>query len=410
MASVLAWLDHDSRAQEATLRLLALFREKESRDELGIGAIRDSIAEQLFPGTSTIQTRLRYMLFVPWLYQSLEEKRIPAKNFARQADLLERKLLAHLHTAEDSSGAFGKHSGNNLKRLPSTVYWAGLGRWGIRLGDASQESYHQHIDVFYQQRQRIAHKEKTERDRGDDVDFNLRNAACFWHPGLPCPPEEFPEISSFTLTRDEALFIRDQIRLNCEGSLLAWLALNGKTVDATLPWAHPDFQQFPAPIRELLHHARLFSEIVHVAALSYNLQLAEKKNNSELIDAYRQRFNQWQASAPLKEIRGWNINHFWQQVERPGYTITLKTRLFIEKLIQQILRSPDSLITGDGRKLIQTREMALKGVRSRFTNPRALEQWGGHAGTGRLIYRWNNARILLKDLYAGIEAQDNVKP
>lgn len=410
MASVLAWLDHDSRAQEATMRLLALFREKESRDELGIGAIRDSIADQLFPGTSTIQTRLRYMLFVPWLYQSLEEKRIPAKNFARQADLLERKLLAHLRTAENSSGAFGKHSGNNLKRLPSAVYWAGLGRWGIRQGEASQESYHQRIEEFYQQRQRIAHKEKNEKDRGDDVDFNLRNAACFWHPGLPGAPTEFPEISSFTLTRDEALFIRDQIRLNCEGSLLAWLALNSKTADADPPWAHPDLLQFPAKIRELLHHARLFSEIIHVAALSYNLQLAEKKNNSALIDAYWQRYTQWQASAPLKEIRGWDINAFWQQVARPGYTITLKTRLFIEKLVQHILRSPDSLMTGDGRKLIQLREMELKGVRSRFTNPRALEQWGGHAGTGRLIYRWNNARILLKDLWAGIEAQDDVKP
>ena len=43
------------------------FRIKESRDELGLGAIRASFADALFPGTSTIQTRLRYMLFVPWV-------------------------------------------------------------------------------------------------------------------------------------------------------------------------------------------------------------------------------------------------------------------------------------------------------------------------------------------------------
>ena len=41
------------------------FQEKESRDELGLGSVRDSFADQLFPGTSTIQTRLRYTLFVP---------------------------------------------------------------------------------------------------------------------------------------------------------------------------------------------------------------------------------------------------------------------------------------------------------------------------------------------------------
>lgn len=57
MASTLVWLDHVKNAQDAALRLLAQFKEKESRDELSLGAIRDSFAGQLFPGTSTIQTR-----------------------------------------------------------------------------------------------------------------------------------------------------------------------------------------------------------------------------------------------------------------------------------------------------------------------------------------------------------------
>jgi hypothetical protein len=75
MSSTLTWLDHDAAARDRSLRILALFREQETRDELGIGGIRDAIAEPLFPGTSTIQTRLRYMLFVPWIYQDLERQR-----------------------------------------------------------------------------------------------------------------------------------------------------------------------------------------------------------------------------------------------------------------------------------------------------------------------------------------------
>ncbi len=54
-------------------RILALFQVRETRDELGLGAVRDSFADQMFPGTSTIQTRLRYMLFVPWMYRRFEE-------------------------------------------------------------------------------------------------------------------------------------------------------------------------------------------------------------------------------------------------------------------------------------------------------------------------------------------------
>ena len=74
MPASLTWLDLDTAARERSLRMLALFTERESRDELGIGAIRDAIADQLFPGTSTIQTRLRYMLFIPWIYAMLEAK------------------------------------------------------------------------------------------------------------------------------------------------------------------------------------------------------------------------------------------------------------------------------------------------------------------------------------------------
>jgi len=121
MSSHLAWIDHDSKARERTLRILSLFQEKESRDELGLGSVRDSFADQLFPGTSTIQTRLRYMLFVPWIYHSLEQKRLPAENFAIQADKVERDLVQPLMDSDDQAGVFGKTAGKKLKRLPSSV-------------------------------------------------------------------------------------------------------------------------------------------------------------------------------------------------------------------------------------------------------------------------------------------------
>jgi len=35
-------------------RILVLFRERETRDELGVGVIRDLVADELFPGTRTI--------------------------------------------------------------------------------------------------------------------------------------------------------------------------------------------------------------------------------------------------------------------------------------------------------------------------------------------------------------------
>jgi len=50
MIASLTWIDHDERERDRMRRILALFRERDTRDELGIGAIRDSFADHLFPG------------------------------------------------------------------------------------------------------------------------------------------------------------------------------------------------------------------------------------------------------------------------------------------------------------------------------------------------------------------------
>ena len=77
---------------------MALFQERETRDELGLGSIRDSIADHLFPRTSTIQTRLRYMLFIPWLFQMLEGSVAGPDQLAAEARALENRLANALST------------------------------------------------------------------------------------------------------------------------------------------------------------------------------------------------------------------------------------------------------------------------------------------------------------------------
>ena len=70
--STLGWLDSSERERRAVLELVSALNEPGTLDELGIGSIRDTIADTLFPGTSTIQTRARYFLFVPWILQQVE--------------------------------------------------------------------------------------------------------------------------------------------------------------------------------------------------------------------------------------------------------------------------------------------------------------------------------------------------
>lgn len=408
MASVLGWLDHDANAQAKTLNILALFQQKESRDELGIGTIRDSFAEQLFPGTSTIQTRLRYMLFVPWIYQRLENKRIFAANFGTQAARDERALIIPLSKLEeDSAGTFGKNSREKLKRLPSSVYWSGLRRWGIHEMSCSQEEYHRRVDELYRSRAESSEREYQKKNQGDMGDTSTFKRAQSWHSSLPAPPPNFPDEATFALTRQEASFLRDRIQSSCQGSLLAWLTLHSEPADISYPWEHPDYARFPDELKELLTHARLFSYAMHGAALLYNYLLAKERSDNNLLSQHNDNFVDWFTALPCQEIGTWSLDRMWELTAKPGYSISLKARRFVEQWIALIRQSPATLLTSkEACALIRTREMSLKGPRSRFKNRRALELWSGNSGTLRLVYRWHNVQIILKDLVHGLRREE----
>ena len=193
MPSSLTWLDHDPAARDRSLRILALFREKESRDELGIGGIRDAISDRLFPGTSTIQTRLRYMLLVPWIYEDLERKKIPSSSFAARALQAELAMVQPLLDAREED-VFGSQAGSGLKRLPSSVYWAGLGTWGIRRYPGSQNDYHRAVDLLYSRR--VQRRRRDDDDDDDDATSGARpgTRACLPLRGDSRPTSSSPSV------------------------------------------------------------------------------------------------------------------------------------------------------------------------------------------------------------------------
>ncbi len=52
MPSTIAWLDASREDQRRIREAINLFAQHESRDELGIGQVRDAFSDRLFPGTS----------------------------------------------------------------------------------------------------------------------------------------------------------------------------------------------------------------------------------------------------------------------------------------------------------------------------------------------------------------------
>ena len=200
--SSLAWIDFDESERQRAQRIMALFQERETRDELGLGGIRDSIADHLFPGTSTIQTRLRYMLFIPWIFRMLEGSSAGSDQLATNARALENRLANALKAGGESNGIIGRDAGADLQRLPSSVYWAGLGAWGIRLFPGSTDNLFSSMRHLQHGRPRIRESEDAASEA---------QSLQIWTPSLPPMPKDLLETAHFNLTLDEAQFIIDRL-------------------------------------------------------------------------------------------------------------------------------------------------------------------------------------------------------
>lgn len=408
MAATLTWLDHDADERDRMQRILSLFKERDTRDELGVGVIRDLIADDLFPGTSTIQTRLRYMLFVPWIYQELEDKEWAAAKIGREARKLEVALVAGLLKADDTSGVFGKRAGGQLERLPSSVYWAGLGAWGLRRFPWSQVEYHQAVDAVYRARADRGRRARTAEGRGEGDDAVGRLAGVTWHPKLPRPPRGFLDEASVRLTPDEAEFLREQVASTHRDSLLAKLMfLPAAGWDVDYPWEHPQLAKFDERHRTLLHHARLLSEVMYGAAVVYNLLLAEHAKNDALAQEHRVAGDQWAEaiSGAAPDLSVWSLDWVTKLAMQRQQLVTSPTLEFCQRWLDLTRSTGGRLLDrSDARGLVKSRELRLKGPRSRFTNQRALDQWSGYAGLFRMSYRWPTVRQFLADLHDGLNS------
>ena len=383
--------------------VIDLFREVNTLDELGIGSVRDTFANALFPGLSTIQTRARYFFFVPWVYRQLEKEKVRSSEASRRARRLQSDLANALKrgSADDETGIIGGDAGEAIQRPASSVYWGGLGTFGFRKFQGSAEDYHRNLDSHYR---RLANHKRGE---GDELH---EQPPINWHPGMPEAPSELFVEANFELTHEEVEFLRDRMVFSRPDSLLAHLVTReGDFQDAPTPWSHVAATDLPPKPALWLDHARRFSLVMHGAALAYNLMLAELAHErnmgdkyEELRGGYQDRLASWASdvdATPDIEPR-WDIDEFWALLHEANPRIPHPTRLFVNRWIGATRDDLAGVVrlSGDTRNLIKDREVALKAGQARLTNHRALEMWNGAAGTAPLTYRWRTAERMLADI------------
>ena len=389
--------------------IVNLFSERESRDELGIGQARDAISDLLWPGTSTLFTRARYFLFIPWCFRAAAEKYNDVAKATALEDRHERRLISSLIAAGERDGVIGANVGAALKTLPASLYWGGMRTHGI-LNDPNLSRE----DTI------IAEVDRAHSRRPAPVEYEGDDAP--WHGGafhstLPPAPSGFPDEvpAGFKMSRSEAGWLRDRMLKSSPGTVLEYALQHRPERNSATPWEDTVLRAADGQRAEVLEDARRFSILMNGASLLYNLLLAEAYEREGFsrvdnpTDLYRSRLTEWSERPGLnRDIATWDRGEFWTRVTRQNPNVNPRSRRFIDGWLDLLAAvDPTELADNEAaRAFITRREEEHKRAQARLKNKRLLQAWLGSAGSNPLIYRWPQVRPVLQDIHDGLERTD----
>ena len=412
MTSSFAWLAIDAEQRRRMMEAVELFRDQGTIDDLGIGAIRDAISDTLFPGTSTLHTRLRYVLFVSWLLEVASLKDTVEQMGWAFHDI-ERDFIDSLKRGMGGTkeGIIGRRAGRDLQRVPSAMYWGSLVNWGIVEKGLSVQDYFRR-SVLRSEQERSAPRQEESDTRTELTPTGIEL-------GLPAPPQDLLKSATFDLRQEEAAYLAEAITRSCAGTLFAHLVRRRPATwtDAdsapTHLWDPGVRLDLPQNLSDLVDLAERFSLVIQGANLLYNLLLAEATSGKtgshpdDLVERYRDRLAEW--ADQVEEIRPLDESDhraIGQVMLGRRRTFTSATQRFLASWFD-LARTPHAVGDSDlARRLVTQRESEVKHSRARLRpgNWKALDAWRGSSGVDRLDFRWNYARRHLQDIYDGLES------
>jgi len=422
------WMDFDPAEAKLARDLIAVGGDPESQDAIGLGLVRDRIADSLFPGISTVQTRAKYFLIVPWACRIVEAEYSRHRDVVERLHRVERDVINALCSpspdgaAPDKRGVMGRRSGRDLKRMPSEVYWTGLGTFGIRrrIGERSIS-----LGEYPAAVAAVAAHAAAPRDVEDG------QVTTIWDHELPPAPAGFPRICAIGLTANEAAYLSGQMQFGSPDdargavirSMLAPLLRDAQCIrsakfrKAAFPW-DVEVAGMDADLRTRIEHARCFSELMWGAQLLYNDLLETASRTFEGVSARTEARLDRNRKSLSDAFAGWGqiIGQRRSVLERWVGDDDTWEFLFDAASFR---RDSDFIRDWCARALVQgaalrtdpeaRRRMIERERRVKPGNPR-LGADGSVAkpieeryGFRRLTYRWPNVQTVINDVVAGLD-------
>lgn len=413
MTSSLGWIDFSSEHRERVRTVLDLLAEKGVIDELGIGVIRDTFADLLFPGISTIQTRAKYFLIIPRLlkdYEALSDRQRrnqPLPSFLAEEEKQCRIRLVEKFGKQESLGIigvkFGTRSDKEVLRQPSSVYWNGLRTFGIIKTDLSLAEYCRRYSGHRPSLRMLL--EESKEERGDDVDAEeLARTPVITLPLM----KDWREKLSINLRREEATFLRQQIVATKPESLIGQVLLDSRAQAQFLalsPQASfadladlPFIKQIPIPeLRQTVLRAKLFWDLLRGAHIRYNCLLQDRFGLVKLAREYAGEWAAWRRDIKSFPWSQWDTAAMWGYVAIAGGRVQRATRTFIERWIELAAKLPSENALFD--ECVIRQERANKRARARLRPDNRTEKVSGWIGIEALAYRFPQAWRIVNDIH-----------
>ena len=407
MTSQIAWLDASADEQRRVREIVQLFSQHETQDELGGRRIVVTLSDALFPGTSVLHSRARYLLFIPWFAKIAARK----KDALGWFEWLERQMIQAfldddtVDRADRLVGLIGREAGPKVKQLPSTAYWTALDAWEIitlpgTVADTLKRTSRLHLGSVE-----------------EDADELARRTTSVWHPGVGEPPTGFPDktlAGGFRLQREEAEWLRERWLATAGDSLLGHLARTQQPLMGQwAPWVEPACRTAAPETIAMLDEAQRFSLSLAGARLLYQLMVAERyldRGHDGVqvnLEAARANLEDWSREVADRPdlFMEWDPRDFWTLVRSRNARVDEITRRFFDVWFDRVRRGDvDNVADDEGlRRMVGAREQFLKGAQARLTNEKLLAGWQG--GTpSRVTFRWAQVTLLVTDVLNGLEA------
>lgn len=402
--SQLGWIDFSPEHREKVNAVIDILTPEGMVDELGIGTIRDALADLMFPGISTIQTRAKYFFYIPYIIKKFafaeDKKNTMLTDYLRKEENELMWKLSEAYNYEEGHGVVGisKKRGEELVRRASSIYWNGLRTFRII---KTKYSLAQYLESINNRHKLTVDKLMPSDDgQGDDLDCYYDD---YYKIGIN-DRKDWDRDTKIDLTVSEAEVLYDKITRNVPQSLLAHLLvyedLRNNYVSAD------DFGTFakrieigalPAHLQKIIKISNDFSEIMYGAHIRYNYLIQEKFKNAQ---KHSDLWDEWQSNIRQKcfNFEGFSAHDLFIYSSKTWNV----TQIFVSEWIAAIKSSPGHTDIERLDMLVRSQEINNKGHKARLKFGAEFEN-GEWFGLQRLTYRFSNARTIVNDIYNPVD-------